>query len=272
MKRLAYFEHMRVSWLQCLRTNAVVGVVVAGAIVLGIAWLFASFSMRQPLVVAVDLGFSGVRILAAFLMLLWIQEVFVRDIERSLVLGNFAFPVTRSCYVLGRFSGVALLSLVAVSLWGIGLLLLGTYADGGYAASSKPLLGGALCLSLAGLWIDTLVIGAFMLLVVSLATTRFLPLFVGFAFTLAARGLGPVLDYLRFSADADPDLKLRVLPILETIRWVLPDLSRLDWRDAMLLGNWPDLPLVTHAVAGGAGALLICLTAALVIYGKREFV
>lgn len=266
-----FVEHLAVSWRQCLRGQALLGVGIMGFVILLTGWLFASFSLRQPLVVGVDVSLSAMRIVGAFLVLLWIQEAFVRDVERRTVLGVFAYPVSRSVYVLGRFSGVALLVLATVTVWGGGLLVLGTYGTWGYEAGDTPQLGWPLILALSGLALDLLVIGAFMLLIVSLSVTRMLPLCIGICFALAARGIGPVTDYLRFVADADQKLKLSMLPILDALQWFLPDLSRLDWRVAVLYGQMPELLAIFQGVAGSVGYLILTLVAAVGIYKYREF-
>lgn len=267
----AFIEHLSVSWRQCLRGQAMTGIGVMGLVILAAGWLFASFSLRQPLVVGVDISYSGMRALGAFLMLLWVQEAFVRDVERKTVLAVFAYPVRRSRYVLGRFAGIVMLALAAVMVWTTGLWIIGTYGSWGYEAGSVPVLGWALVLVAGGLWLDLVVIGAFMLFVVSFAQTRLLPLFMGICFALAARGLGPVIDYLRFVADADEKLKANFLPVLEMVRWLLPDLARLDWRAATLYGQWPEIGWLLQGAGGAAGYAIMMLTFAVVVYEHREF-
>lgn len=268
---LAFTEHLRVSWSQCLRSHAVVGVGIMGAVILLAGWLFAAFSLRQPLVVGVDVAFSGMRALGAFLVLLWMQEAFVRDVERKTVLAILAYPVGRGTYVLGRFVGILLLVAATLIVWSVGLWLLGTYGSWGYQASSAPQTGVAIMLAMTGLWGDLAVIAAFMLFVVSVSTTRLLPLFMGICFAFASRGIGPVIDYLRYASDADSSLKANLLPILENIRWLLPDLAQLDWRAAMLYGHWPDAATVATALVGAAGYAIMLVVLAIAVYDRREF-
>ncbi len=269
--RSVFFIHFTVALRQCVRTNGLVGIFIVGISILASAGLLASFSMRQPLVVALDLGISGIRVLGAFLALFWVQECFARDIERKTILGMFAYPVPKAIYVLGRFSGLMAVALAALAFWGLGLSLLGLYADWGYVESSRPLVNWSMCVILFGIWLDLITASAFMLLMVSLAETRLLPLFLGLGFTLAARGFGPMIDYLQFSPDADQKLKAQVLPLLETIRWVLPDLSRLDWREIALTGSWPDVIVLLNSAALALTYIILLLVAATFAYQRREF-
>lgn len=266
-----FFMHFTIAWRQCVRTNGLVGIFIVGVSILACAGLLASFSMRQPLIVALDLGISGIRVLGAFLALFWVQECFARDIERKTILGMFAYPVPKATYVLGRFSGLMAVALAALVFWGLGLAWLGLYADWGYADSSRPFVNWGMCLIVFGIWLDLITASAFMLLMVSLAETRLLPLFLGLGFTLAARGFGPMIDYLRFSPDADLELKEQVLPLLETIRWILPDLSRLDWREIALTGLWPDTTVLLNSSALGVSYIALLLVAATFAYQRREF-
>ena len=61
---------------------------------------------------------------------------------------------------------------------------------------------------------------------------------MGLGFAMAARGLGPTLDYLRNNPLADQQQASLLAPVLEYSYAWLPDLSRLDFR-AWVLYNLP---------------------------------
>lgn len=263
--------HFFVSWRYCLRARALWGVLVLGFAVLLIAWLAASFSLRQPLVVAVDVGYSGLRILGAFLTVFWVQDVFFRDIDKRLVLSTFAFPISRQSYVLGRFAGITAIILCAVVIWAFGLYGVGVFSDWGYSVSSRPVFGSGYVWVMLGFVVDLVLIGAFTLVVVSAAETPLVPILAGVSFALAARSLGSVIGYLELALDAEDPLRTGFLPWLQGLRWVLPDLGRLDLREAVLYGKEIDLRSFMYALSAIFGYLMIMLLLAIRNYDKREF-
>lgn len=233
-------------------------------ILLGIALLAASFSGRQPLVIALDIGFTGLHLISLLMALFLIQELFSRDIERKTLYFVLAYPITRYQYLLARFLSAVLLSLFAIVIIG-GLLWLAIYYfDTGYQQSDLPVLDIRFSLALLGIWLDLVVVMAFSIFVATFSLTPFLPMLLGLAFALAARGLGPTLDYLRHNPYADPTQTTLLLPILDIVQLILPDLSRLDWRTWTLY----DQPIQWIDILGGSLMALAYISLALLLAGR----
>ncbi|MBK7414018.1 MAG: hypothetical protein IPJ38_01755 [Dechloromonas sp.] len=93
------------SWRLGIRSHALRALLVLGIMLMLMAFLAGAFSLRQPLVVAMDMGLSGLRFLGLMLVLFWMQEAFAKDIDRRTIAGALAYPAPRSVYVLGRFMG-----------------------------------------------------------------------------------------------------------------------------------------------------------------------
>src|SRR5690606_37085935 len=121
-------QHIGIAWKLGIRSHAMRALLAFGAFLLCVAFLAGAFSLRQPLVVTLDVGISGIRLLTALLTLFWMQEAFVRDIERRSLTLAFSQPVDRLAYVLGRFIGVMLLISFAVAIWGIALAIADQFA------------------------------------------------------------------------------------------------------------------------------------------------
>lgn len=242
--------------------------IVAGFVLL-VSLLAAGFSGRQPSTVALDVGLSGLRFAMLILVLLWVQDLFARDIERKTVYFVLAYPITRWQYLLSRFATVALLALAALLVIG-GLLWLSLQREMEYEQLRPVNLGAKYLLVMFSIWLDALVICSFALFLASLSTTPFLPLLLGFAFGLAARGLGPALDFLR-GTRSDPVHVSLFGPVLEYSYVWLPDLSRLDWRPLALYDlsvPWSVLGLAVINAMGFAGVML---GLAGLIFQRRNF-
>jgi hypothetical protein len=120
------------------------------------------------------------------------------------------------------------------------------------------------------LWVDAAVVAAFALWIATLSTVPMLPLALGLAFAVGGKSLGAVVEYLAQGADGDPEL-MRFAPIVNVIQWVLPDLSRLDWRAWPMYGLPPDATALglSLILAASYAALLVAL--AVITFARREF-
>lgn len=237
------------------------------------AWLAAEFSGRQPETVALDVGFSLIRLFGALLVLFWITELLARDLERRTIYFVLAYPFPRSIYIFSRFLAVA--GLAAMAVIGLGLFTLTAWwlvSLSGYPqAIPVHLLGGELPLTLLLIWLDLMAISAFALLVASLSTTPMLAFFVGMAFAVSARSLGPILAYLTTDDPLAQRLAVVYQPLLDAIHWLIPDLSRLDVRSTVLYGVWPDSTTLLWASAHVALYAAIMLILAMLFFRTREF-
>lgn len=253
-----------------LRSRSIQAILILGAVLVGVAYLAASFSPRQPQTVALDVGLSGLRITLILFSLFWVQELVAREIERRTVLFALTYPVARGHYIIGRYLGVLGLLALAAVLLGMLLWLVVLTLGKGYAQGFAVVLGFPYWLTVAGLWADAAVVTAFALWVATFSTVPMLPLALGLAFAVGGKSLGAVAEYMVNGADGDPAL-LRFAPIIDAIQWVLPDLSRLDWR------NWPMYGLAPDGQAAGLSLVLAASYAALLItlavmtFTRRDF-
>ncbi|WP_336511857.1 MULTISPECIES: ABC transporter permease subunit [Pseudomonadaceae] len=224
--------------LSGLRSQGVKLLLVVALALLGSTLLAGSFSGRQPVTVALDVGFSGLRMILLLMALFWVQELFTKDLERKTLYFVLAYPITRQQYLFSRFTSAALLMALAVLSVG-GLLWAAIfYLGSSYQQVTPPALDSRIGFVLAGIWLDLIVVMAFSILVSTFSTTPFLPILMGLGFAMAARGLGPTLDYLRNNPLADQQQASLLAPVLEYSYAWLPDLSRLDFR-AWVLYNLP---------------------------------
>lgn len=242
-----------------------------GAVLLGVAYLAASFSPRQPKTVTLDVGFSGIRISLVLLALVWVQEFVAREIERKSVFYAFAAPVSRAAYLVGRYFGIIGLLGVAASIFAMLLWWLVGFSGGEYRQAFGVALGYPYLISILGLWFDACVVAAVALWVATLSTVPMLPMLVGGFFAIAGKALGAAMEYLANGADGDVALVDRMGPWINVIRYLLPDLSRLDFRIWALYGVSPAEGSIALALMLAVSYVLVMLLAACAGFVRREF-
>lgn len=253
------------------RSRSFHSVLALGLAVVVVAFLAASFSPRHPQTVALDVGLSGLRFALVLMGLFWVQDFVSREVERKTVLHGLSYPVARSQYLLGRLAGILLLLMLAALLLSLLLMLAVVNTGGGYEQEFPVYLGPPYWATIGGLLLGVWVITSFAFFLASLSTVSFLPLALGVAFAIAAQSLGAVSQYLAGGADGQTALVERYAPIVAVVRWVLPDLSRLDWRDWPMYGIQPGatdvLQSVLMAIAYGTAMYVL----AAIVFRKRDF-
>lgn len=258
------------AWRAGLRSRSIQGVLILGALLVGVAYLSAAFSPRQPRTVALDVGLSGLRITLILFALFWVQELVGREIERRTVLFSLTYPVARGNYILGRYFGVTGLLALAALLLGLLLWLAVLTTGGDYEQGFVIAAGLPYWVTVFGLWVDAVVVAAFALWLSTFSTVPMLPLALGLAFAAGGKSLGAVAEYLAKGADGDPEL-MRFAPFIDAIQWVLPDLSRLDWRAWPMYGLPPSGTAMWLSLVLAASYATLLVVLAVISFSRREF-
>ena len=265
------WQHVTVAWRSGLRSRSFHALFVLGLLALGGAYLAAQFSARQPATVALDVCISCVRFIALLMTIFWCQELVAREVERRTVFLALAYPVPRSYYLLGRYIGVVALAAVAIGILGLMTVLSAHLAGFEYVQATPINLGSGLAVTLLGILLDVAVVGAVTMLIATISTTPLLPLALGAAFAIAARGWGQAMELLRDKAASPGDLEGTLRPALDAMRWVLPDLGRLDVRAAALYDQWPTGPAFFWTVATSVAYIVIILAFSVILFRRRQF-
>lgn len=254
-----------------IRGRSVQIVFALGLALVAVAYLSASFSPRHPRTVALDIGFSGMRFTLILLSLFWVQDLVAREIDRKIILQSLSFPVSRAAFLLGRYFAVLGLVCLSAAILALCLLLAVGLSSPNFDQEFRVGLGLPYWATIAGLVLDVSVVAAVALATATVSTVSVLPLLIGAGFAIAGKSLGAAADYIARGADGDaPFLETWGRPV-EAIRWLIPDLSRLDWRDWPLYGVQPHLQSLTWSVLMALAYAAIVLALGWKALERREF-
>lgn len=262
------FEFMLSGLRSGIRERSLQGVFALGVLMVAAAYLSGSFSPRQPQTVALDIGFSGLRISLVLLNLLWVQELITREIDRRMVFFSLTYPVSRGEFLVGRLAATLVLSAIAAVVLGLMLTVAVLAAGGGYEQEFSPSLGFPYWLAIIGLLVDAAVVAVFALCVATVSTVYFLPLVLGASFAIAGKALGPTLEYFAEGSDTKVE---HMRPLVEALRWILPDLSRLDWRDWPMYLNIPADGAIVWSLGMAFCYMAMLISVAVIMFRRREF-
>ncbi|MBS1198868.1 MAG: hypothetical protein H6R18_2653 [Proteobacteria bacterium] len=231
----------------------------------------AQFSGRQPATVALDVGFSLLRLCLPLMAILLLQELFYREFDRKYYLLSLTYPRTRFAFLLGR--GLAVLACTLGSLLLLSLILGLTveFIAREYALSLPPSLGTPFAITILFMALDlTVAVAVGTLISIAASSTSFV--LVGtLGFLLCARSFSPIIELLAMDSTLVSNAQT-YQSSLSLLGYLFPDLAKLDVRMialynnmAFLPGNWPTLVLTTSAYALALFSLSVWLL------GRRRF-
>lgn len=203
--------------------------------------LSAYFGARQPAAVALDVGFSTIRLLVPLLIVLLAQELLSREFDKRYYLSSLTYPRARSSLLLGRFAAV--LALVLGVLLALGLLQIGLVQFIGdiYPQATPVALGQPYLIVSAFIALDLLVLTALATLLAVVASTPSFVLIGTFGFMLVSRSYGSIIELLSSQAGLVSNAE-GYRASLGVLGYLLPDLGALDMRMLALYGKPEFLP------------------------------
>ena len=229
----------------------------------------AVFSMRQVLALAVSYSLSVIGLLGLLLTLFLSMAVVARDIERRSIYTVCSLPLSRSVYLLGRFSGFGVLLLLALTILGLcascALYLLAIY----YPSTPGFSLGKFILALWFQYWV-LLITGGVTLFFSVFATSTFLPLALSVGIYFASFSTEAVKFYIESSIGVT-----RMSPVIKWLSkfayWILPNFAAFDLQPHAIY----DLPLMAKSLlltqVYGMGYLGVLLAFAAMAFKRREF-
>ncbi len=236
-----------------------------------VVWMASQFSGRQPATVALDVGLSFIRIVLPVLMILLVQELISREFDRRYYLSSLTYPRPRHWLLLGRFTAILSILLLALAIMGSILAVEAWIISKGYQQATSISLGSHYLITLTFIAVDFVTLTSMATFLSITATTPSFVLIGTIGFMLVSRSYSSILALLRSESYVvtNPELYHRSLGILG---YILPDLGSLDVRMIALYDNmaflppdWPSLLLSTSTYA------LALITLALWVLHRKHF-
>lgn len=203
--------------------------------------LSAYFGGRQPLTVALDVGFSTLRLLMPLLTILIVQEFFSNEFDKRYFLVSLTYLSARSGFLLGRF--IVLLAMLIVILFVLALLqIFLVNVTGNFYPQATPVdMGGPYLIAMVFVLLDLVVLAALATLLAIVASTPSFVLLGTIGFMLVARSYGEIVELLSNNVGLVANAE-GYRSSLGLLGYLFPDLGALDLRMLALYGKLEFLP------------------------------
>jgi ABC-type transport system involved in multi-copper enzyme maturation permease subunit len=251
-----------------LRDRLVQSLLLTGLFFLLSTLVFSSFSMRQPLEVAINYSLATVQILTILVTLFLGLNLLSREIESRagyLVMGQ---PISRTAYLLGKFCGLCLLSLLVVSF--LGLCAAGSLLLVKLGLKDTPAIAwGNFFVAHIGIWMISLLLGAVTLLFTALATSAVLPFLMTIGVWFIGQSTQAVKKYLEAGL-GEQQMPQFLSWLVTGSYYCFPNLSLFDFKTYAIYGLALPPLAVGYAMAYGTIYTLILLVLAATLFQHRD--
>lgn len=246
--------------------------VFQGIMALGVLFLFipsaASLSMRQVTELSITLSLSLISFILLLLSVFLGATSLWKDMERRYTFSVLSLPISRASYLLGRFFGLALFLVLTSSVLGMVSVVAIKIASGFYP-SERPVIWGYLVLAIGFSVLKYILMVAVALLLSTVSTSFFLPVFGTICTFLASGITQQVYEYVN-----SPTAEKSVSPFLKMaasgIYYLLPNLSGFDLKVNAIYSIAPNLQGLWLTLCYFAAYTAILLGAAALLFQRRE--
>lgn len=232
-------------------------------VVLCVSLLSSYFGVRQPSTVALDVGFSAMRILVPLLIVLLAQELFSREFERRYYLRSLTYPRGRCAFLMGRFAAILMFLLVVLFVLSLVQMVIVKLINNFHSQATPVALGEYYLVAMAFMALDFFVLASLATFLAILASTPSFVLIGTFGFMLVARSYAGIVELIVRDAGVVASAEGYRIG-LGALGYLLPDLGSLDVRMLALYGkieflpaDWPWLLASSLGYAFGLLALAV---------------
>ena len=226
-----------------------------------------TLSMRQVTALALTLSLS----LSSFVLLLlaiFLGSVSLwRDVERRYTHSVLSLPQSRGSYLLGRFAGIGLFLCGTAVILGVLSVAVVAFVSMQYPPD-QPVSWLTVVVALGFDTVQSLILVAFAVLISSVSTSFFLPIFGTIAVYFVGGASQQAFDYVQ-----SPDGKTLapiVRKLAEMLYYVLPNLSAFDLKVNAIYSLPLDFSSLGLTLCYGVLYTVFLLSIAIVIYSRRE--
>lgn len=251
-----------------IRDRLLQGLVLIGLFFLFSMGIFSSFSMRQPLEVAINFGLSIVQILVTVMTIVLGLTLISREIESRASYAILTQPASRGSYVLGKFFGLLALSFLAVLSLGI-CAGLGIWLTGIGLHEQAAISWLNIAISLLGSFLCCSILAAVTLLFTTLATSAILPFLLTFSVYVIGQSTQAVRHYIESGMsgqEISPLFKMLVMGAY----YIFPNLAAFDFKAQAIYNLPPPILLLGYAFLYSAAYTAIVLLGAIILFNRRD--
>ncbi|HPX61877.1 MAG TPA: ABC transporter permease subunit [Deltaproteobacteria bacterium] len=243
-----------------------------GIMVLAVLFLFipsaASLSMRQVTELSVTLSLSLISFMQLLLAVFLGATSIWRDMERRYTFSVLSLPISRSSYIIGRFSGIVLFLLISSAVL-CAAACLAVKMSASIYPSERQVEWILLLLAVVFSSLKYILLVGVALLLSTVSTSFFLPVFGTVCVFLASGVTQQVYEYVN-SPLALQAVSPLLKPIVSLVYYLLPNLSGFDLKLNAIYGIMPDVSGLVLTLGYFIAYTSLLMGGAALLFSRRE--
>ncbi|MFO7760370.1 MAG: ABC transporter permease subunit [Desulfobia sp.] len=260
------------SFKEGLRYRVLYGVLVFALLIMVLAVLVSGLFMRDVSKVILDFCLASINIGGLLIPFFLGINLLARDLEQHTVFAVLSRPVRRSQYILGKFGGLVLLTLLIMAI-----LTGATFASvfiakiiygGGYFTAFSP---GAVLASVGLSALALIILNGLVVLWCTLTTSSFLAILLTIFSYLIGQTVDDVVRFIR-ADHARVTFSAAVKHTVDIAQYVFPNLAAFDFKLQAAHGLYPAVGEISILFFYAAVYTLALLLISIMIFKRRDIV
>jgi ABC-type transport system involved in multi-copper enzyme maturation permease subunit len=251
-----------------IRDRIAYGFVFFAVLLMASSFLLAQLTAGQDVKIIKDLGLASSSAIGVFVAIFFGIGLVTKEVERRSIYSLLSKPMTRSQFIVGKYLGLALTLISNLAVMVIAFYVVLAYHDWTTPASVKaawetPALDPRLLQAFALIGVELMVITATALFFSTFSST-----FLSIALTAAVYVVGHFSDDLKHldTVVASPI----VASLGRVVYYVMPNLAPLDIKSAVVHGLPIDAGHMLVASASSGLYIVLLITAATIVFSRRD--
>lgn len=257
-----------ITFKEGIRNRAIYGISIFALMMMAANILISDNIMWEVGKVSVDIALSSVSFLGLLLVLFVGINLLAKDLDKRTIYMVLARPISRGQYILGKFLGMVMLIVVSISilsLFAVASIIMAKMRHPSYFPRfSWPMIYLAISFSTLSL----ILLSALTFLFASFSSSSFLSLILTIASYIIGNSISDVKALIEASVDKVSPVTVK---IVQVAYYLFPNLSIFDIKAQAAHDISLPLSFIFGAVSYGLAYTCIAITAACLIFSKREF-
>jgi ABC-type transport system involved in multi-copper enzyme maturation permease subunit len=248
----------RTTFREIMRDRILYGIVVFALLLIGLSLALGELSFAEQARISANFGFAGIHLGACILAVFVGSSLVAKEIEKQTILTLLARPITRTQFLVGKFTGLVFVLLIVV-MGGLGAVLAAIISTLDMAVDINFFT------ALFGVLLESLILLSLALFFGTFARPIMTVIFTGALFLI-----GHWAGSLRYFVEKSQSQGFKVVGT--AIATVVPDLERFNWRSAPVYQTTVPTVELLHASLYALGWIAVLITATSLVFRRRDFV
>lgn len=260
-----------VTFKEGIRNRSLYGIALFALLMLGASQLVCTMIMRDVGKVAIDMALSTVSFCGLLIVLFVGINLMAKDFDRKTIYMVLSRPISRTCYVWGKFLGLSLLIVSTTSILSIFSFISIFTARVLYPTYFMRFSASTLIISIVYIILSLLLLSALCFFFSSFASSSFLVLILAVISWLIGQSSADLQKLLDVQSSVGISVPPFIAKLVTVVFYVFPNFALFDIKlaaaHALPLAPLSVLWVILYAVV----YVVMILIVAAWIFGRREF-